>query len=144
MRWKTMRGLSGLALAFMATSAVFAQESLFLAQSGSFGSDITSPTSTSFDIAGISRLVEVNGTQDSLLRSHDDQPRAYSERTTEAPAPIAPIAEVSSSNGSTGMFVLAGFGAAFAMGLGLCCVSMMSRKQRTIHTFTAGFVRVNK
>lgn len=144
MSWTRIRGLTCLAVVLIAASTALAADSFYSASTAGFGGlDISSEPSGALNNAGIDRLLQVNATQDSLFRSESSSSPEASVEPADSTAAIAPIADVTSGPArSRGTYVLAGCCAAFALGLGLCCAGMMSGRQRTLNTFTAGFTRM--
>jgi hypothetical protein len=142
MRWLNLQGILCFAVAMAVSGTAFAADSYYVASTAGFGGVDISSTPSGISNAGIDRLLEVNS-QDSLLNSYRDDATAVKASKVE-PADVAtPIANAADTAPS-GMYLVAGVGAAFAMGLGLCCAGLMSGRKRTINTFTAGYVQLTK
>ena len=140
MRWSNLQGFLSLAVVMAVTGTAIAADNFYVASTAGFGGvDITS-TPTGISNAGIDRLLEVNA-QDPLLRSYRDDATTVTA-SNSVPADVAtPIANAGDAAPS-GLYLVAGVGAAFAMGLGLCFAGLLSGRKRTINTFAAGHVRL--
>lgn len=143
MRCAGLRGMLCLAAAIVVTSSALAADSFYVASSTNFGGIDISSSPTGISNAGIERLLEVNRAGDSVLGSYDEYADADSSSDSESSNSMAPIA--STVDGTPDVrYLVAGVGAAFAMGLGLCFAGLMSGRRRTINTFTAGYVQLKK
>lgn len=139
MKWSRGLGFLSLAAALAVSNAAFAADLYAVSTAGFGGVDIAA-TPVGISNAGIDRLLEVNSTEYSVLGTREDaaDTATSAATTTEAVTPLANVVD----DAPSGMYLLAGVGAAFAMGLGLCFAGLMSGRKRTIHTFAAGFAQV--
>jgi hypothetical protein len=144
MRSLKMQGLLSLAVVCLAANSLLAND--YLASVAPFGGVDTSMTPASnLSNHSIDRLIDLNSSESiapSYSRSaiqREDVAPVVSDRSDAATSFVADVQPRQLSNTT---FVLGGCFAAFGVGLGLCCLSLMSGRQRTINTFTAGLVRV--
>lgn len=145
MRLSKMQGFLSLAVVCLAAGRLLAND--YVASVTPFGGvDLASTPSSSLSNQSIDRLVDLNSSYDSVAPSYA---RSVVDEETAAPASnasadvFAPAtSDVQPKQLSSAAYVLGGCFAVFGVGLGLCCLGLMSGRQRTINTFTAGFVRV--
>lgn len=142
MKWTRVRGLTCLSVVLFVASSALAQELDFAAARENFQVGDNSPQPRGMlSNAGIDRLLDINSTHDSLFSTNRADEDATDQAIEMASAPLGTVEDAPLPQ-NRGIYMIAGIGGALALGLGLCCASMMSGRQRTINTFTAGFVRV--
>ena len=140
---KNVRGLFGLAAILLVASPALAQDGYYTASTAAFGGvDISSRPGDSLSDAGIDRLLQFNASEDSQLRQSSTSSANDVDAVASQSNALAPLSDIAARGPSSGMLVLAGLGAAFTLGVGLCCAGMMTGRQRTINTFSTGLVRM--